>query len=348
MSKDGYAFRPARRSEAKPLIGLYAESGCGKTYSALLLARGFAGPTGRIGMIETEAGRGEAYADIIPGGYEVLPMRDDFSPEAYGKAIAAAEKAGLEALIIDSASHEWEGKGGVLQSAAGSGKSGVLAWQKPKLDHMQKFIIPMLQTPIPLVIVCMRARYPMREQNKPNGGGKEWVRSDDLVPKQADDILHELFLHGWIDKEHILHVTRYTRDDLRKVVVDREKITLETGERLRKWAAGMSTTTETAVDTRGGRLQLLNARGEQITPGGYANAGTWLDGLQRAIEGAGDTEETGEIWARNQDLYFKIQAKATEGRGTEKADKLIERTAEIGRIYNAKVTPPADLLGDAA
>jgi hypothetical protein len=35
-----YSFRPAKRSEAKPLIGLYAESGAGKTYSALLLARG--------------------------------------------------------------------------------------------------------------------------------------------------------------------------------------------------------------------------------------------------------------------------------------------------------------------
>src|SRR5215472_5863573 len=54
-------FRPATRAEAKPLIGLYSESGCGKTWSALLLARGFAGPLGRIGMIETEAGRGEAY-----------------------------------------------------------------------------------------------------------------------------------------------------------------------------------------------------------------------------------------------------------------------------------------------
>ena len=70
-----FSFRPAERSQAKPLIGLYAESGCGKTYSALLLARGFVGSAGKIGMIETEAGRGEAYADIVPGGYDVASLR---------------------------------------------------------------------------------------------------------------------------------------------------------------------------------------------------------------------------------------------------------------------------------
>ncbi len=42
-----YQFRPARRSEAKPLIGLYSESGAGKTYSALILARGLRSPRTR-------------------------------------------------------------------------------------------------------------------------------------------------------------------------------------------------------------------------------------------------------------------------------------------------------------
>src|SRR5262249_55759525 len=110
-----HGFRPAERSQAKPLIGIYAESGAGKTLSALLLARGFVGAHGKIGMIETEGGRGEAYADddrVAP--YLVRPIRGDFAPVEYGKAITEAEQAGLDALIIDSASHEWEGAGGVL------------------------------------------------------------------------------------------------------------------------------------------------------------------------------------------------------------------------------------------
>ena len=162
----GFAFRPARRSEAKPLIGLYSESGCGKTWSGLLLARGFVGPSGKIGMVETESGRGEAYADLLPGGYAVLPLREDFSPTNYGQAISAAEKAGLDALIIDSASHEWEGVGGVLDMAAqnqAGGKKGPLVWQKPKIDHAKQFMLRLMQTPIKLVVVCMRAKYPMEE-----------------------------------------------------------------------------------------------------------------------------------------------------------------------------------------
>jgi AAA domain len=234
-----YSFRPARRSEAKPLIGLYAESGAGKTYSALLLARGFVGPTGRIGMIETESGRGEAYADIIPGGYEVLSIRDNFSPANYGAAIKAAEEAKYDALIIDSASHEWEGAGGVLAMAAAnqsSGKTGVLVWQQPKLEHQRNFMLKLMATPIPLVVVAMRAKHPMVQITK--DGKKEWIRSADLEPKQADDILFEMFVHGWIDQQHKLHVTKYSREDLRDVIKDNEPITLETGTRVAAWAGG--------------------------------------------------------------------------------------------------------------
>src|SRR3990167_3731224 len=63
------SFRLAKRDNAKPLIGLYALSGHGKTKSALLLAKGFCGDMSKVGMIETEAGRGEVFAqDEIVGG----------------------------------------------------------------------------------------------------------------------------------------------------------------------------------------------------------------------------------------------------------------------------------------
>lgn len=233
-------FRPAITSEAKPLIGLYSESGCGKTWSSLLIARGFAGPDGRIGMLETEGGRGEAYADLIPGGYDVLPIRGSFAPETYGESITAAESAGLRALIIDSASHEWEGAGGVLAMAAANqakGTKGVLVWQAPKMAHQRHFMGRLIATPIPLVIVCMRAKYPM-EERKNDKGAKEWVRSEVLEPKQSDDILYEMFVHGWIDREHKFHGTKYTRPDFRDILRDGEMITLDTGRRLAAWASG--------------------------------------------------------------------------------------------------------------
>ncbi len=249
------SFRKAALSEAKPLIGLYAESGCGKTKSALLLAKGFAGDMAKVGMIETESGRGEAYADDPDvGGYEVLPLRESFSPKNYGAAIAASERAGFKVLIIDSASHEWEGVGGVLAMAAenqAGGKKGPLVWQQPKIDHQREFMLRLMQTSIPLVIVCMRAKYTMEEvkaehvrrweqggrNGKPPKPG-EWVRATDLSPKQSEDILYEMFLHGWIDKEHAMHVTKYTVDTLRPVFIDGEPITQDTGRRLLEWTRG--------------------------------------------------------------------------------------------------------------
>ena len=238
-----YSFRPAKRSEAKPLIGLYAESGAGKTLSALLLARGFAGPTGKVGMIETESGRGEAYADDprIPGGYAVLSLREDFSPRAFGEALSFAEKAELDALILDSASHEWDAVGGVRHMAAMNeeqGKKGMLVWQTPKMDHQRHFMLPLLSTPIPLVVLCMRARYPMEENPTKKG---DWKRGEHLVPYQSDTILFEMFAHGWIDRAHCFHGTKYTREGLREVIRENEPITLETGQRLAAWAKGGAT-----------------------------------------------------------------------------------------------------------
>ncbi len=251
-----YQFRRALRTEAKPLIGLYAESGGGKTKSALLLAKGFAGDMAQVGMIETEAGRGEAWAeDPVVGGYQVLPIRGDFAPKNYGAAITAAELSKLRVLIIDSASHEWEGAGGVLSLAAANqaeGKKGPIVWQQPKMQHQREFMLRLMQTPIPLVIVCMRAKYPMYQitaahvskWKSAGGEGKppvvgDWARSPDLEPKQAEDILFEMFVHGWLDKDtHSFHGTKYTLEELRQVIVDGKPITVETGQALAKWAKG--------------------------------------------------------------------------------------------------------------
>ena len=242
-----YHIRPARRSEAKPLIGLYSESGCGKTWSSLMLARGFVGPSGKIVMIETEGGRGEVYVDVLPGGYDVCSMRDTFSPENYGEAIRAVEQAAPDALIIDSASHEWEGSGGVLAMAAeneAAGKKSMMIWQGPKLAHQRHFVLRLLATPIPLVIVCMRAKYPMKEIKRE--GKKEWVRAEHVEPVQSDGILYELMIHGWIDREHNFRGTKYTRDDLRQVIRDGEPITIKTGEQLAVWATeGLANTATT-------------------------------------------------------------------------------------------------------
>lgn len=242
-----YEIRDASRSQAKPLIGLYSESGGGKTYSALLLARGFVGPTGRICMIETESGRGEAYADPAEypeiGGYSVLPLREDFSPKNYGAAIKKVEDQKFDALIIDSASHEWEGQGGVLDLASqneAAGKKGMLVWQQPKIDHQKHFMLKFMQTPIPLVILNMRAKYPM------TGSGANLKRSEILEPKQSEDILYEMTAQGWLEKEtHKFHPSKRMPRSFYDIFPDGQPISLETGQKLAAWAKGNKTAAPT-------------------------------------------------------------------------------------------------------
>ena len=257
-------IRPAVASQAKPLVGLYAQSGCGKTYSALLIAKGFTGDMSKVVMIETEAGRGEVHAsDPLLGGYNVIQIRENFSPKVYGEAISAAEKADVECLIIDSASHEWEGVGGVLSMAADNeqaGKKGQLVWQKPKIDHQREFMLRLTQTPIPLVIVCMRARYPMEQVI--HDGKKDWQRSKQLEPKQSEDILSEMFVHGWVDQEHRFHMTKPTIEAMRQVFLDNKVIGVDTGERLAAWSKG-----RTAVAQRKSADESVEVGGS-IPPGG--------------------------------------------------------------------------------
>lgn len=329
-------FRKAISSEAKPLVGLYAESGCGKTKSALLLARGFTGDMSKVAMIETESGRGEAYADDPDvGGYNVLSLRDEFSPKTYGAAIAAAEREGVQALIIDSASHEWEGVGGVLAMAAANqeaGKKGPIVWQQPKLLHAREFMLRLTQTPIPLVIVCMRAKYPMKEVPKA-GGGKDWIRSTELEPKQSDDILFEMFVHGWIDREHRLHVTKYTLDGaMRKVFIDGEPVTIGTGERLAAWAKRRP-----IVDPLDG-LKEAAARGSAALRSAWSKLST-TDKARLKPDGNDGPEM----------VALKKQAAAVDAQPKEAAPDVSEETviSDMSRASNRDALDAACSLADA-
>jgi hypothetical protein len=105
-------LRKAERSQAKLRIGVSAPSGGGKTYSALLMASGMT-DWNKIAVIDTENGRGDIYSDL--GDYNIITLEAPFTPERYIEAIKSCEEAGMEVIIIDSISHEWEGQGGCLE-----------------------------------------------------------------------------------------------------------------------------------------------------------------------------------------------------------------------------------------
>lgn len=252
-----FQFRPAVRSNTIPLIGLYGQSGCGKTYSALLVARGMVGETGRIGMIDTETGRGSLYADQIPGGYEVGEL-DQFAPANYIEAINAFEQAGVDIIIIDSASHEWEGVGGVRDMAAAhearSGKTGLHNWIKPKAEHA-KFVQKLLRTKVP-VIVCLRAKFKTKQVKIK--GKTEVIKDDFTTSIQDSDFIFEMTAHMEVLPDHSIHLTKCSHPDLEKCFSNKKPLTIETGVRIAEWAKG------TAIDSR--RAQKKQARqGERMS-----------------------------------------------------------------------------------
>jgi AAA domain len=105
-------LKKASRKKVKLRLGLSGASGFGKTYSALLLAYGMTNDWSKIAVIDTENGSAELYSNL--GEYNVLNISAPFSPEKYIEAIRTCENADIEVIIIDSISHEWEGKGGCL------------------------------------------------------------------------------------------------------------------------------------------------------------------------------------------------------------------------------------------
>lgn len=131
-----FTFRPAVREQTSLLLALAGASGSGKTYSAMLFARGLAGPDGRIAVIDTEAGRALHYADQFR--FDHADLAPPFTPARYQEAIVAAEDAGYGVIVIDSMSHEYAGEGGIQEWAAeleaGTPKPGV---QHPRFNSYE-------------------------------------------------------------------------------------------------------------------------------------------------------------------------------------------------------------------
>ena len=138
----------AKRKRLKWRIGISGPSGSGKTYSALLFAYGITGNWGKICVIDTEVGSSNNYSHL--GEFNVLELTAPFSPEKFIEAIKTCEDAGMEAIIIDSVSHEWEWKGGCLEINDDLAKSKFkgntwAAWSEVTPRH-QKFIEAIVQS----------------------------------------------------------------------------------------------------------------------------------------------------------------------------------------------------------
>src|SRR3990167_2638425 len=151
-------IQPAKVGGSKAIIGIGGISGSGKTYTALLLARGMVNKAEEIGFLDTENKRGSLYADILDGQFLIGDLYPPFSPTRYAEAIKEFQDAGVKVLVIDSVSHEWEGEGGcddIANAPLAAGKK-MANWIGAKREH-KRFMNTLLQCNMN-VIVCIRAR----------------------------------------------------------------------------------------------------------------------------------------------------------------------------------------------
>lgn len=236
-------FEVAKREAVPLMIALAGTSGSGKTYSALLMAAGIAGD-GKVGLIDTEAGRGSMYADdpdiinAMPDGkYYVEKLTEPFTPEKYANAIRGAIKAGIKVLVIDSATHEWEGFGGCQDIAENNKLRGMPNWAMAKMHH-KKLMNLLTQCPMH-IIFCLRAREKSKPVKNPDTGKTEIVEFG-MQPIQEKNFMYEMTLSMMLkdDAPGKPILTKCPKPLLHLFTGDQAIITKDVGKKLCAWSEG--------------------------------------------------------------------------------------------------------------
>jgi hypothetical protein len=226
-------IRKAARKRVKVKAGISGPSGKGKTFSALLMARGLSTAWDKVCLIDSE-GSGDKYADHPDlGDFLVIPLYeskevDRFSPSAWITALKAATDAGIETVIIDSASHEWHWCLDYHRKLGGQFRD----WAKVTPEH-EKFVRAILRCPMHS-IVCVRSKTDYAISSEP--GRKASVEKVGLKPEIREGFEYELDLMIDLQSGHLAKVEK-DRTSLFSGRAD-FVITQHTGEQLKAWAEG--------------------------------------------------------------------------------------------------------------
>lgn len=262
-----FDFRDAVREDLPLIIGLAGASGSGKTYTALRLARGLGGT---IAMIDTETRRGLHYAEEFK--FKHANFCAPFTPERYLEAIDATRSVNPGVVIVDSASHEWIGEGGlhdihsdIAQKMAKRSDGTVdyrkleavnaLAWADPKMRH-KKMVQRMLQSPFHLIL-CFRAEEKLKAIKERDERGHEKTKFVDAgwIPVCEKGMPYELTLSFTLSPE----TPGIPRFDLphkverqhRRFFPEGQFIDERVGEALGAWARGGVAQPQSGAATNG-------------------------------------------------------------------------------------------------
>ena len=241
-------FRPASqiRDRHGLFVALTGTTNSGKTYSALALARGIAGPGGKVAVVDTEGGRTLNLRDQFE--FDAMIMGPPFRPSEFSRAAEEAENDGYACLLFDSFTQEWSGMGGVLawheeeltRMAGDDWKKReackMAAWIKPKSAH-KAAVNSMLQRRIP-IIFSIRGE----ESVKPVPGKQPEKVYKSLTEKNLPFEMTVAFRldparKGYID---LSDPTTYKLEGAHADIFrDGERLSEAHGDALAKWASGL-------------------------------------------------------------------------------------------------------------
>lgn len=222
-------IKKASRKEAHLKLNFAGPSGSGKTMSALKFAKGFLGSLDKVCVLDTENGSANLYEHI--GGYSVLPMEPPFHPKRFVSAIKMIQEEGFEFLIIDSATHEWDGPGGVLEIHSNMAGNSFTNWKKVTPIH-DSFISEMLQCKMHVIATTRKKQ----KHSIDNSGGKARIEKTGLDDIQRDGFEYDFTIAFSIEMNHMATTSKNRTnlfDDDAPFFID-ESI----GKQVREWNQG--------------------------------------------------------------------------------------------------------------
>ncbi len=254
--------KEAIRERVPISMAFVGPTGSGKTGSALEVAHGFQDVLGGdIGVMDTEARRSLAYAGAPMFSdpsrnfkFRFMDFKAPFGPKDYEAACEHFIKKGIKHILVDSASHMWEGTGGVLQMHqaecerlqkawhCGAEKANFPAWNAAKTAQTN-FINYMKQQGINFFF-CFRAKEKMKmikvdEKVKPVQIGWQPIGGEDLLFEMSLACLLRPECDGqpiWNKKEEL--GVKALHAEFRPIFKDNPRLSIEVGRKLAEWAKG--------------------------------------------------------------------------------------------------------------
>lgn len=231
----------AIREKQKALIGMIGPSGSGKSLSSLLLAYGIVNAMlpdaseeekwSKIGAADTEHRRllnyvGQEFNGVKIGSFKYIDFKPPFTKDRYDMAIKLLKQQGVEVVIVDSLSHQWQGEGGVVETHGEMQGNSFQNWGK--LSKQSTGMVKALTTQDVHVITTLRVKsdYVIELVD-----GKNVPKKVGMKPIQKDDMEYEFDTVFSIGMDHMARVSK----DITNLFYDDFTIDSSVGEKLYRY-----------------------------------------------------------------------------------------------------------------